>query len=86
MGVMLYLILTLRSQFFEDLRDFFVGVLWGIPGIGSLKKKGEKRCLLLRKRLTIVDLFEGLWSVGTRFRRYRQSYFRYRYLYRRRHL
>ena len=24
------------------------------------------------KGLTIVDLFEGLWSVGTRYRRWRQ--------------
>ena len=27
----------------------------------------------LRKRLTIIDLFEGLWSVETRFRHQRQS-------------
>ena len=38
-----------------------------------IQKKNEKQ-FFQRKRPTIFGLFDGLWSVGTRFRHYRQSY------------
>ena len=38
------------------------------PAIGSFTQVKEKNGVYLTKRLTINDPFEGLWSVGTRFR------------------
>ena len=40
--------------------------------MGSFRKKG-KYAVFLQKLLTVVDLFGGLWSVGTRFRPERLS-------------
>ena len=62
------LILTRRSQIFDYLRKTFCRR--AVPAIGSFRKKdGGKKVVFLRKRLTIIDLFERLWSVGARFRR-----------------
>ena len=38
-----------------------------------VQKKGRFVFFLPRKRPTIFDLFDGMWSVGTRFRRQRHS-------------
>ena len=65
---MFYLILTLRSQFLEDLRETFCRRALGYLKPARLEKTTRKS-FSLQKRLTMVDLFEGLWSVGTRFRR-----------------
>ena len=48
----------------SDLRTFArkrLHTCLGVPG-KNLKKKS------LRKRLILIELFEDLWSVGTRFR------------------
>ena len=40
----------------------------GVPAIGSFRtNNGKEKKKILLKRLTLVDLFEGLWSVGTSF-------------------
>ena len=59
------MILALRSQIIEYLREtFYRHALeyqqWARPG-----GKNEENCVFLRKRLTIIDLSEDLWSVGT---------------------
>ena len=39
--------------------------------MGSFKKMNKnekKKVVFLRKRQAIIDLFEGLWTAGTRFR------------------
>ena len=46
----------------------FVGVPSSICNGLLQKKNEEKNAFFLRKRLAIIELFEGLWSVGTRFR------------------
>ena len=51
----------------------FVGVPQSTCNRRVRKKIVKKMLFSLRKRLTIIDLFEGLWSVGTRFRHQRQS-------------
>ena len=43
-----------------------LGGLRAVPGTGPFSGKMETKGFFLRKRLTIFDLFEGLWSVGTR--------------------
>ena len=69
LGVKYDVILVLRSQIFEYLREtFYRHALEYLEPARSEKKKKEKK-IFLRKHLTIADLFEGLWSVGTRFRR-----------------
>ena len=76
LGVKCDLILTLRSQIFGYLRDFFLQTCLGVPAIGLFRQKirGKKKIVFfLRKRLSIIEPFEGRWSVGTRFRRWRQS-------------
>ena len=60
--------MTLRSQIFEYLREKKLKACLRVPE-RLVQKKNEKNIVFLRKRLTIVDRFEGLWSVGTRFRR-----------------
>ena len=45
-----------------------VSVPWYLQSARSEKKK------ILRKLLALIDLYEGLWWVGARFRRLRQSY------------
>ena len=66
--------LALRSQIFEDLRETFYGhALEYLQSPRSGKNKENKKGFLLRKPLTIIDHFEGLWSVGVPFRCYRQS-------------
>ena len=54
--------------------DFFLtDALEYLKSARSEKKKEKKKRVFLRKGLTIADLFEGLWSVGTRFRHWRHS-------------
>ena len=68
MGANYDLILALRSQIFEDLRDFRL-----VPEIEDLRdfrlvpeiRSSEKKMCFFSP--SISDLFEGLWSVGTRF-------------------
>ena len=62
--------LALRSQIFEYLRETFSQTCLGVAAIGSFRKNVKKTAVFLRKRLTIVERFEGLWSVGTCFRYY----------------
>ena len=54
----------------SDLRyvKLFTDMPWGIPGTDCIKKK-ILNGFFLRKGLTVIDLFQGLWSVGARFRR-----------------
>ena len=75
LGVKYDLIFTLRSQILGYSRDFFLQTCLGVPAIGLFrqKKRGKKKGIFLRKRLSIIEPFEGRWSVGTRFRRWRQS-------------
>ena len=54
------LMLALRSQIFECLRETFCRRALRAPSIGLFRKK----TVFLRKRRNI-DLFEGLWSVGS---------------------
>ena len=71
-GVKCGLLLVLRSQFFEYLRETgYKHALEHLEAARSQKKMGGKNAFLRRKRLrvTIIDLFEGLWLVGTHFRR-----------------
>ena len=69
------LILALRSQIFEYLRFFFYRhALEYLQSPRSEKKNDQNNAAFLRKRLTIIELFGVLWSVGTRFRQERQSY------------
>ena len=51
---------------------FYRHALIGAHALGSSRKK-EKKYSSQRKRVAIVDLFEGLWSVGTRFRHYHNA-------------
>ena len=70
LGVKYVLILALRSQIFEYLREtFYRHVLEYLQWVRPEKMK-KKRKNPLGKRLTIIDVFEGLWSLGTRFRHY----------------
>lgn len=55
-------VLLLRSQFFENVCKFFVGMLLNTWN-RFVQKKKKFSCS--RKRLTSVEYFEGLWSVGT---------------------
>ena len=67
LGVKCDLMLVRRSQFFKYFARNFVQTCLGAPGSGSLRKK--KTLLFFSsygKRLTVVDLFEGLWLVGSR--------------------
>ena len=66
------LVLVLRSQFFEYLRETWYKHAFEHLEAARSEKKG-KNLFYLRKRQTIIDLFEGLRLVGTQFRRYRQS-------------
>ena len=52
-------------------RNLSLGVPWDTWNrlVQPKKKKRKKRVFFLRKRLTIIDHFEWLWSVGTWFRR-----------------
>ena len=56
----------------SDLRVFASKVLQtclAVPTVGSFRNKFMQKNMLffLWEGLTIVELFEGLWSVGTRF-------------------
>ena len=63
------LMVALSCQIFEYLRETFCRrALENLQSARSEEKKREKK-VFQRKRLAIVDLFEGLWSVGARFRR-----------------
>ena len=55
-----------RSQVFEYLRETFLQIFLVYLKSARLKKH-ENKVVLGRKRLAIIDRFEGLWSVGTRF-------------------
>ena len=69
LGVKDDLILVLRGQIFEYLREKkYRHAFQYLQSARSEEKKREKK-VFQRKRLAIVDLFEGLWSVGARFRR-----------------
>ena len=59
--------LALRSQTSEYLHETFCRRALEYLQPARKKKKGKK-CCFLQERLAIIDLFEGLWSVGTRFR------------------
>ena len=66
LGVKCDLMLALRSQIFEKSGTlFYRHALEYLQSARSENKRGKTQP---RKRLAIVDLFEGLWSVGTRFR------------------
>ena len=39
----------------------------GVPRTGSFRKKRGKNGFFLRKLLTVIDLFQDLWSMETRF-------------------
>ena len=72
LGVKSDLILALRSQIFEYLREsVHRDALEYLQLAGS--EKMQKKELFLRKRLSIIELFEELRSVGTRVRHQRQS-------------
>ena len=63
--------LGLRSQTFECMRENVLQTCLGVPAMGSFKKMNKnekKKVVFLRKRQAIIDLFEGLWTAGTRFR------------------
>ena len=63
----LIIVLAICSQIFEYLRgNFKRHDLEYLQSARSERKKLKKNALFLRKRLTVVDLFEGLWSVDTR--------------------
>ena len=62
-------ILALRRQIFEYSRETFCRSALEYLQSARSEKKEKENAVFLRKRLTIFDLFEGLWSVGTRFRR-----------------
>ena len=67
MGDKYDLTLALPSQIFEYLRESFCKrALEYLQSARS--EKNEKNYIFVRKRLTIIDLFEGLWSVWTRLR------------------
>ena len=60
--------MSLRRQIFEYSRETF-----SRRALEYLKSvRSEKKIIIIKKklwtRLTIIDLFEGMWSVGTRFR------------------
>ena len=61
--------LALRSQIFEYLSDLFYRHALGYLEPARSDKNGKIKLFFPRKRLTVVDRFEGLWSVGARFRR-----------------
>ena len=65
LGVRYELILALRSQIFEYLRETFYRSTRNRP----VQKK--EVFFFLLKRLTIIDLVEGLWPVGTLFQHWR---------------
>ena len=59
----LMLMLALGSRIFEYLRETFYGhALEHLQSAGS--EKNEKKRFFLRKRLAVIDLYEGLWSLG----------------------
>ena len=65
-GVKYDLILALRSQVFEYIYIYiFYRHAFEYLQPACSEKKREKNAVFLRKSLTIVDLFEGLWSAGT---------------------
>ena len=67
LGVKYVLILALRSQIFEYLRETSCRRALGyLEPARSETKKVKIIFFILRKRLAIVDRIEGLWSVGTR--------------------
>ena len=62
----------IRSQFFEHMRETLCKhALVHVEAARSEKKRVKTQSY--GKRLTIIDLFEGLWLLGTHFRRKRQS-------------
>ena len=67
------LILALRSQIFESLRETFYRYALEYSTCNWLvqKKRGGKRnCFSDGNAWSLSTSFEGLWSVGTRFRHY----------------
>ena len=58
------LMLALRSQIFEQLREYFYRLALEYLEPARSEKK-QKKGSLLRKRLTTIDLVEGMWPVGT---------------------
>ena len=68
MGVICDLIMALGSQIFETLRKKQCRHALEYTSYRLGLKKWRGNVVFLRKRLTMVDLFEGLWSVGTRCR------------------
>ena len=71
----LTVILALPSQIFEYLCETFGRRALGYLESASIKdNKEEKKGFFLRKRLTIIGLLKGLWSMGTRLRHSRQSW------------
>ena len=72
LGVKYVLLLALRSQILNFLRvtcyRHTLEYLQVEPA-RSVKKWKKKKGLFIPKRLTVTDLFEGPWLVGTRFRR-----------------
>ena len=68
MGVICDLIMALGSQIFETLRKKQCRHALEYTSYRLGLKKWRGKVVFLRKRLTMVDLFEGLWSVGTRCR------------------
>ena len=61
------MVLTLDSQVFEHLREPFRGMPWGCLEQARSENKWETNGFFLLKRLTSIDLFEGIWLVGTYF-------------------
>ena len=57
------LVLTLRSQTFECLRETFLQACLGVLGTSCIKKKRKEKGFFVLKRLSITDLFEGLCVV-----------------------
>ena len=67
-GVKCDLILAVRSQILNTCVKPFTDMPWSTCSRLVQKKKGKHFFFFVRKCLAIIDLFEGLWSVGTRFR------------------
>ena len=61
---MFHLIFNIRMSDLECLRETF----YRHDLVYLQSPRSEKKMIFLRKCLTIFGFFDGLWSVGTRFR------------------
>ena len=64
--------LHLQSQIFECLRE--IVYRHDLEYLQSTRSETKMNTFFVRKRLPSIDLFEGLWWVGTRFGHEGQSF------------